>query len=85
MGIAKVRYCQQRTGGLRRGPGIRETRGVHADTPDDFIDYYEVLQISPKADNETIHRVFRMQAARFHPDNKQTGNAERFMMLELDL
>src|ERR1043166_8909962 len=30
-------------------------------------DYYDVLQISPKADLETIHRVFRIMAVRFHP------------------
>jgi hypothetical protein len=80
MGIAKVRYCQQRLAGYVLGLEL-EKRGASMRTPDDFIDYYEVLQISPKADNETIHRVFRMQAARYHPDNKQTGNAERFRML----
>src|SRR5580692_10550418 len=80
MGMAKVRYCQQRTAGYILGLEL-EKRGASMRTPDDFIDYYEVLQISPKADNETIHRVFRMQAARYHPDNKQTGNAERFRML----
>jgi hypothetical protein len=80
MGMAKVRYCQQRTAGFILGLEL-EKRGASMRTPDDFIDYYEVLQISPKADNETIHRVFRMQAARYHPDNKQTGNEERFRML----
>ncbi len=43
-----------------------------------FVDYYEVLQISPNADEETVHRVYRMQAQRFHPDNLESGNAERF-------
>lgn len=80
MGMAKVRYCQHRLAGYVLGLEL-ENRGTAMRTPDDFIDYYEVLQISPKADNETIHRVFRMQAARYHPDNKQTGNAERFRML----
>jgi len=46
-----------------------------------FIDYYELLQISPNAEMETIHRVFRMLAARYHPDNPQSGDAERFMLL----
>ena len=36
-------------------------------------DYYEVPQISRNADIETIHRVYRMMAARFHPDNPRTG------------
>jgi curved DNA-binding protein len=42
------------------------------------MDYYEVLQVSPSADSETIHRVYRFLAQRFHPDNVQTGNDARF-------
>ena len=41
-------------------------------------DYYEVLQVSPRADRDTIERVFRYLANRFHPDNRETGDAERF-------
>src|SRR6478609_2274425 len=41
-------------------------------------DFYEVLQISPNAEPETIHRVYRLLAQRYHPDNTQTGNATRF-------
>src|SRR5450759_3164581 len=44
-------------------------------------DYYEVLQISRKADIETIHRVYRMMATRCHPDNPITGNTETFLLL----
>ena len=44
-------------------------------------DYYEVLQISRKADLETIHRVYRLMAARFHPDNPRTGDTEIFLRL----
>ncbi|MGD0668641.1 MAG: DnaJ domain-containing protein [Bryobacteraceae bacterium] len=44
-------------------------------------DYYEVLQISPNADSETIHRVYRIMASRFHPDNPRTGSLERFLLL----
>ena len=43
-----------------------------------FVDFYEVLQISPNADVETIRRIYRIQAQRFHPDNLDTGNAETF-------
>jgi curved DNA-binding protein CbpA len=42
------------------------------------IDYYEVLQVSTGAEPETINRVYRMLAQRFHPDNQQTGNESRF-------
>jgi curved DNA-binding protein CbpA len=45
------------------------------------VDHYETLQISPNADPDTVQRVFRLLAQRFHPDNKDTGNAERFRTL----
>jgi len=45
------------------------------------VNYYEVLQISPTADPETIHRVYRLLAQRFHPDNQTTGDAERFHLI----
>jgi hypothetical protein len=45
-------------------------------------DYYEVLQISRKADSETIHRVYRIMAARFHPDNPETGDLETFLRMK---
>jgi len=46
------------------------------------IDYYEFLQISPNADADTIHRVYRFLAARLHPDNHETGHAENFQILK---
>jgi curved DNA-binding protein CbpA len=49
-----------------------------ADVP---IDYYETLQVSVNADPDTIHRLFRILAQRFHPDNQQTGDPEHFRML----
>ena len=45
------------------------------------VDYYEVLQISPNADPDTVHRVYRLLAQRFHPDNQSTGDSERFRQL----
>jgi curved DNA-binding protein CbpA len=41
-------------------------------------DYYEVLQVSSSAELETIQRVFRLFAQRFHPDNQETGDDRRF-------
>jgi curved DNA-binding protein CbpA len=41
-------------------------------------DYYEMLQISQNAEPETINRVFRLFAQRFHPDNTESGDANRF-------
>ena len=45
-------------------------------------DYYELLQISPNADADTIHRVYRFLAARVHPDHLQTGDADMFRLLK---
>jgi curved DNA-binding protein CbpA len=44
----------------------------------DQTDYYETLQLSVNADADTIQRVYRLLAQRFHPDNAETGNTERF-------
>ena len=41
-------------------------------------DHYDALQISTTAEPETIHRVYRLLAQRFHPDNKETGSETRF-------
>jgi len=47
-------------------------------TASEFIDYYELLEISPNANSETIERIFRYFAQRYHPDNPQTGDRARF-------
>jgi curved DNA-binding protein CbpA len=47
-----------------------------------MVDYYEFLQISPNADADTIHRVYRFLAARLHPDNPESGDAEMFYLLK---
>jgi curved DNA-binding protein len=46
-----------------------------------LTDYYEDLQISPNADIETLERVYRLLAKRYHPDNGQTGRAEKFDLI----
>lgn len=45
-------------------------------------DHYEFLQISPNAEPETIQRVYKFLAARFHPDNAETGDTEKFALLK---
>lgn len=47
-----------------------------SDSP--FVDYYEILQLSPKATAEMIERVYRILAKRYHPDNQDTGDAVAF-------
>jgi len=50
-------------------------------SPQGFIDFYELLQISPNAEMETIQRIYKMLATRYHPDNRETGNVDRFLLL----
>jgi DnaJ-class molecular chaperone with C-terminal Zn finger domain len=46
-----------------------------------FVDYYEMLRVSPTAEIESIQRVHRALAARYHPDNQETGDLERFLLV----
>jgi curved DNA-binding protein CbpA len=41
-------------------------------------DLYELLQISPNADFDTIQRVYRLLAQRYHPDNQETADSDLF-------
>jgi curved DNA-binding protein CbpA len=43
-----------------------------------FQDYYEILQLSQTADPDTIMRVYHILVKRYHPDNPDTGNTEKF-------
>ena len=43
-----------------------------------FEDYYETLQLSHNAEQLVITKVYRLLAAYYHPDNKQTGDEEKF-------
>ena len=45
---------------------------------DDEPDHYQTLQVSRQADTDTIRRVFHILAQRYHPDNRETGNQEKF-------
>jgi len=44
-----------------------------------FIDYYELFRVSPGAEIESIQRVHRALAARYHPDNTETGDLDKFL------
>lgn len=47
----------------------------------DFIDYYEILQLSPGADQEAIDSMFRHLAQRYHPDNRASGDTDKFRLV----
>ena len=59
----------------------RERPAVKA-AVDNEPDHYETLQIGLKADLQTVHRVFRIMALRFHPDNPETGDVEQFLRMK---
>lgn len=81
LGSAHVRHCDPHgnkyLAGLEFGALQQEMKFPEMGQ----ADYYELLQISPNAETETIHRVFRMLVARYHPDNQETGNPELFLRL----
>ena len=43
-----------------------------------FVDYYDVLQVSPRADAEVIEKAYRALISKHHPDKGgDTGHAQR--------
>jgi hypothetical protein len=46
-----------------------------------FVDFYELLQVSPNADPDTIQRVFRHLAKKYHPDGQDAPDDETFRRL----
>ncbi len=89
-GRARVAYCLSLANHLYRvGLNLKDgetqsssTQGSHVSPQKEpFVDYYEVLQLSPNADLETIHRVYRALAQRYHPDNRESGDEEKFKLL----
>ncbi|MDX9745055.1 MAG: J domain-containing protein [Syntrophales bacterium] len=50
-------------------------------TEEGFVDYYELLQLNPNADGDTIERVFRHLAKKYHPDHPSSGDEDRFRLI----
>ncbi len=87
-GYATVAWCQPTRAGRYR-IGLRLPVAAPPPPPpppaqpvqEAEADYYEILQIHPKAHPDTIHRVYRLLAQRYHPDNQETGSQEMFRAL----
>ncbi|MDP9114840.1 MAG: DnaJ domain-containing protein, partial [Acidobacteriota bacterium] len=85
---ATVRWCTEKiNGNLHAGlefndreAAPKEDAGLEESTADE-LDCYEVMQLSPNADADTVQRVYRILAQRFHPDSIETGNKEIFLKL----
>ena len=46
-----------------------------------FVDYYKIMGVRPDISPDELGRRFHRLAKRYHPDNPQTGNRERFDLL----
>lgn len=68
---AEVRWCVAKSDGTFRA-GLERLGS---------LDCYEMMQLSRNADAETISRVYRLLASRYHPDNRETGDSEKFIRL----
>jgi hypothetical protein len=82
-GLARVRHCAPR--GRKYLIGLELYRTASSGNQpehEDFVDYYELMQLGSAAELETIHRVFKILATRYHPDNVNTGDNERFLLLK---
>lgn len=47
----------------------------------DFVNHYEILEISSSASFETVERVFRYLAKRYHPDSAEHGDIQKFAQI----
>ena len=81
-GYGVVRHCYGRNGVFIVGIELdEETKKTNAPASAHVLDYYAFLQISTNAEPETIHRIYRFWASRFHPDKPDTGDPEKFLLL----
>ena len=82
-GYCTVRHCTPRDTTYSIGLEFDEaTRPSMTVASGSDADYYEFLQISPRAEAATIQRVYRFMASRFHPDHPATGDSEKFLLLK---
>lgn len=70
-----------RNGTHLTGVAVDHSSPAHGLVDSGEQDFYEVLQVSSNADSDTIHRIFRVLAQRFHPDNAETGDESWFKVL----
>jgi hypothetical protein len=82
-GYGVIRHHTLRDDGHVIGLELSEkSRRTVAPPEENITDYYAFLQISPTAELPTIERVHRFLAARYHPDNAETGDQEKFLLLQ---
>ena len=84
-GPCQVRWCAEVGRGLyHAGLTFEKASDVPRRTAEmlgNGADHCEVLQVSRRADADTIRRVYHLMAQRYHPDNGETGNEELFRLI----
>jgi hypothetical protein len=78
--LAQVKHCTWRRTIYVLGLNFVAKTSTIANDPT-APDHYEILRLSSGADNDTIERVYRTLAKRYHPDNEKTGDAEIFLRI----
>ncbi len=88
----RIAWCRRTNSGLYRfgvafaGPLAAEEEQLRAEEapPRDLqVDYYELLQVHPKANADMVNRAYRLLAQVYHPDNAATGDVEKFRQLTI--
>ncbi len=49
--------------------------------PQQQLDFYQILQVDRESHSTIIRYAYRYLAAMYHPDNAETGNAEKFRII----
>jgi hypothetical protein len=85
---ATVRWCTEKINGnfhagleVENGSASTDNPQLGDERTNDDLDHYEIMQLSPNADVDTIQRVYRILAQRYHPDSAGTGDKEIFLRL----
>lgn len=75
-GLYRFGVAFELPGATAEDPGVQA-----ATTGDGSVDYYELLQVHPKANGDMINRAYRLLAQVYHPDNQSTGDEDKFRQL----
>jgi DnaJ domain len=79
---ARVVDCRPLAGsGYTAGLTFVESSAKNTGDETPGADYYEILQVSRKADQETIAWVYKLHSQRYRPENRKTGDPKIFQAI----
>ena len=80
--LTTVRYCRWEQSYYRLGLAfVSKTAALCDNVQWSEFDLYGMLRVSRDADPDSIERVYKTLARRYHPDNQETGDSEAFLSL----